>query len=236
MSLVYNCIIILSVLIGALPFFIVNWNINQRLKLLLGFSGGYLLAVTVHDLLPFVYQPGFAYTGYYVLGGFLLQLLLEYFSQGAEHGHIHHHHATKKFPLAILISLCLHALFEGLPLGSAAHNSLFTSMVSGICLHNMPVSIAIMAILVQAGLSKLQAYFYIFLFALMTPLGALIGSQLDSLQVFDQKLWQNASMAIVVGVFLHVATTILFETDENHHFNSRKFISIVLGGLLALLV
>ena len=39
-------------------------------------------------------------------------------------------------------------------------------------------------------------------------------------------------MAVVIGIFLHVSTSILFETGENHKYNLRKFITVCLGFLL----
>ena len=43
-------------------------------------------------------------------------------------------------------------------------------------------------------------------------------------------------LAMVVGIFLHISTTILFESDEHHHFNIYKFIAIILGAGTALLI
>ena len=40
-------------------------------------------------------------------------------------------------------------------------------------------------------------------------------------------------MAFVVGTFLHIATTILFENSENHKFTTGKVIAILLGVMLA---
>ena len=42
-------------------------------------------------------------------------------------------------------------------------------------------------------------------------------------------------MAIVIGMFLHISTTILFESSEGHHFNSRKAIAIIIGSSIALI-
>jgi hypothetical protein len=39
----------------------------------------------------------------------------------------------------------------------------------------------------------------------------------------------NIILAMVVGIFLHISTTILFESDENHGFNLKKFVVIILG-------
>ena len=46
----------------------------------------------------------------------------------------------------------------------------------------------------------------------------------------------NKILAIVVGMFLHISTTILFETDESHKFNLAKLLLIISGGYVAYLV
>jgi hypothetical protein len=38
--------------------------------------------------------------------------------------------------------------------------------------------------------------------------------------------------AIIIGVFLHISTVILFESSENHKFNLQKFLAIIAGILL----
>ena len=42
-------------------------------------------------------------------------------------------------------------------------------------------------------------------------------------------------LAMVIGIFMHVSTTILFESSEDHHYNRRKGIAILLGAGLAAL-
>jgi zinc transporter ZupT len=43
-------------------------------------------------------------------------------------------------------------------------------------------------------------------------------------------------MAFVVGTFLHISTTILFENSEQHHFSKQKLIAVLLGiGIAALI-
>ncbi len=52
--------------------------------------------------------------GYYVLGGFFGQLILEVFSQGVEHGHVHHNTAHDgQVPFLLLFSLVIHSFMEG---------------------------------------------------------------------------------------------------------------------------
>ena len=52
--------------------------------------------------------------GIFILIGFIIQMFLEYFSQGIEHGHFH---KKNIIPISIMLSVCLHALLEGIPLG-----------------------------------------------------------------------------------------------------------------------
>ena len=46
----------------------------------------------------------------------------------------------------------------------------------------------------------------------------------------------NIILAVVVGMFLHISTTIIFETNENHKFNVMKLTSILIGCSLAFLM
>ena len=63
---------------------------GSNIKLLLSFSGGFLLTIIFTHILPESYEMN-SNTGFFILIGFMLQLVLEYFSKGAEHGHTHIH-------------------------------------------------------------------------------------------------------------------------------------------------
>jgi hypothetical protein len=39
-------------------------------------------------------------------------------------------------------------------------------------------------------------------------------------------------MAIVIGIFMHISTTILFESEEGHKLHSRKLAAIIIGTAL----
>ena len=41
--------------------------------------------------------------------------------------------------------------------------------------------------------------------------------------------WFFALMAIVIGIFMHISTTILFEASDVHRFNFAKLLAIVAG-------
>ena len=63
----------------------------------------------------------------------------------------------------------------------------------------------------------------------MTPLGSFVQTNTNLLNGIVVYL-----DAIVIGIFLHVSTTILFESSKDHKFNIYKFGIIVLGIVLAL--
>ena len=196
-------------------------TVNKAVKLLLSFSGAFLLAITVFDFLPEVYKEADSYIGIFIMAGLLLQILLEFGSGGAEHGHIHNK-SDAKFPVLLFLSLCAHSFIEGFPL---AEN---TELLYGIVVHKIPIAIIISAFLLQADLSKVKTTIFLIGFAVMTPLGAFAKASLPILQSYT-----HYTNAFVVGVLLHVATTILFESSKNHQFNASKFLAIILGIVLA---
>jgi len=79
----------------------------NALKLTLSFSGAYLFALSVLHLIPEVYSSPVHNIGLFILIGFFLQIIMEFFSEGIEHGHIHlHEHHNARFPITIMIGLC----------------------------------------------------------------------------------------------------------------------------------
>ena len=228
MNLITLGLLFASVIAGAIIVEIFKPEKSRNIQLLLTFSGAYLLAVSVLHLLPEIFHHSATTNiGLFILGGFLIQILLEYFSQGIEHGHFHKSNAI---PFSVLISLCLHALLEGIPLGGHLHHHAHNALLTGIVLHKMPVAIVLMTIFLQSNISKTRAYFYLLLFALMSPLGVFSGSLFADLVEFH-----NEIMAVVIGILLHISTTILFESSEGHKFNSKKIFAILLGAAIAYL-
>ena len=159
---------LLSVLLG---FSIALWlkpQDKKNLKLLLAFSGSFLLSLTVMHLLPEVYESGNSKVGIFIMVGILFQIILEFFSKGAEHGHVHGHDKMTQMPWLLFISLCIHALLEGFPVGH--HHDL----AIGIAVHHLPIAIILTTFFLQAQLNKKALFLFMLTFAIMTPLGTLI--------------------------------------------------------------
>ena len=203
---------------------------KPKMKILLAFSGAFMLGLSFFHVLPESYEILGSKAGTWVLVGFMLQIVLEVLSKGMEHGHAHALH-DKKLPFALFIGLGVHALIEGLPFGGGhAHEE--HSLLIGVLIHKVPVAFILGTVLRGAGYSIFQAALALFGFSIMAPLGGLISHFLEG-QILDADGFQGIVLALLVGVFLHIATTIIFESDKGHTFNLTKLLAILLGFVLA---
>jgi len=238
MSYLSYFLLFITILLSGISLFLFKKVSTRVLKLLLSFSGAFLFSLSVLHLIPEVYQSGGNNIGVFVLIGFFIQILLEIFSEGIEHGHIHiHHKQNASFPYAVMIGLCLHSFLEGMPLvQSFADDHTRNSLLTGIILHHIPVALALMSMLLDSGIGKKPAVFYLLLFAMMAPLGAFSSHLLSENTLQDLSVFFHRMMAVVIGIFLHISTTILFETNEEHRFNYYKLFIILLGAGLAIAI
>ena len=163
MNLIFiNTTLIFSVLLGGLIVSSISNKTNEQIiKLMLAFSGGFLLSIAFIHFIPELYENNNLNIGTYILIGFLIQLMLEFFSRGIEHGHIHINKLSK-VPVTLFIALSIHALLEGIPLGTEllgiktidyhSHNN--NTLLLGILLHRLPVSIALMTLLLNSNIGS----------------------------------------------------------------------------------
>ena len=222
---------------GAVTVFAFRLHEPKHVKLLNSFTGAFLLSLTLLHLLPELYD--FPRTGggdhlamrlgFCMLLGFFIQLALDYISLGVEHGHAHHlHHGHP--PYGVVIGLCIHALVEGTALGNSTtyyDPTSRTLLLWSIVVHNYPVSIALLAMLLHWGMQKGTALSILGLFAVMGPVGMFVSGHVQPLAEHSREL-----MAVVIGIFMHISTTILFESGDAHKIHIPKLVAIVVGTAL----
>lgn len=194
----------------------------SNIKLFLAFSGAFLLSLTVFELLPEVYEANGKYIGIFIMTGIILQIFLEFFSKGAEHGHVHLHKNDTTFPWMLFTSLSIHSFLEGIPIHDH-HN-----LIWGIIIHKIPIAIILTVFFIQANYSQKNTLLFLFLFSLMTPAGSFAAAHLEFLKDYYME-----ATAVVIGIFLHVSTTILFESSEGHKFNLTKLLIVIFASVLA---
>lgn len=225
---------LIAVIIGYIVALFFRPKDKKNLKLLLAFSGAFLLSLTVMHLLPEVYQADFKLhaghdhahnhgtLGVFIMIGIVFQIILEYFSKGAEHGHVHGHKTMTHIPWLLFFSLCLHALLEGMPISNQNH------LAFGIAIHHFPIAIILTTFFTNAALDKKAILFFMMVFAFMTPLGTFAAENLSFLSNYYTQI-----SGIVIGILFHISSTIIFESSEGHKFNLAKLSVIVLGIILA---
>ena len=234
-------------LVGGLLGEWVGARFKQQLPLLLAFGGAFLLGLCFLHLLPEAFAMNGS-AGRWVIIGFLLQVGLEYLSKGMEHGHVH----GNRFGFVAFLSLCLHALVEAMPFGMDAmemahdhhhahdhghdhghHHHLGEgrlALLLGIALHKLPVALALMTILKATVTSRSRRWIWITVFAVVPLVGmGIAGTLPQEVMIF------GALNGILVGILLHISTTILFETADGHDFNARKLLTVLCGLLMAFL-
>jgi zinc transporter ZupT len=211
-----------SVLIGYAFALFIKPKAKKNLKLLLAFSGSFLLSLTVMHLLPELYVENNSNIGLFIMIGILFQIVLEFFSKGAEHGHVHGHDKLQKMPWLLFISLCIHSFLEGFPVGHQHKLAL------GIAIHHFPIAIILTTFFVNAELNKKALFLFMVFFAIMTPLGTLASEILPIISNYYTEI-----TAVVIGILFHISSTIIFESSEGHKFNIAKISMIVLGIAIA---
>ena len=243
-------VLFLTPLLSGLAVYLVPQGKNRNFRLLLVFAGAYLFSITVIHILPELYSKnaGIELIGLFVLGGFFLQQLLEYFTSGIEHGHIHthdnshghshshgsHSHKTAS-AIVLLTALCVHAFLEGAmlaqPIGFGINYDL-TAVLVGIALHRAPAAFALMTVLSFQLRSRAQAIPHLAVFSVAAPIGLLISTYLADVNILTSS-GLTYLYALVCGNFLHISTTIVFESSPDHHFNARKLAVAIVGALIA---
>ena len=227
-------ILLSSIVLGAVTVFVFRLDAPRHIKLVNAFTGAFLLSLTFLHLLPELYH-GHATVetisplliGGLMLAGFFVQVALDVISMGVEHGHSHH--LPGRMPVGVVAGLCLHAFVEAMALGDVRTHFDPDSrrlLLASIVVRNFPVSIALLGMLMQSGMKRGGALRLLLLFGAMGPLGMFLSAH-TTLANHSREL-----MAVVIGIFMHISTTILFESSDVHRFNFAKLIAIVAGTAL----
>ncbi len=248
----FATILFLASMTGYGIFMLTRKQASRGVKVLLAFSAAYLLGITLLHLFPELYHSEVPHIGWYVVAGFLLQVVLDFFSHGVEHGHAHtHQHQGTRFLASVMISLWIHAFIEGMPFGGvvemhahdhAGHDHAHAghdhrmSLLVGISLHKVTEALVFTALLFGMGMRTGKTLLWVVLFALMAPIGAFAHYFIGVSGVADLATFTPMVTGVLIGILLHVSTVILFESDESHSFNWIKFVAILIGLAMAGLV
>lgn len=228
----YSGMIGVSVMIGGLIPLFFSWS-RRQLHILLAFSAGMMLAVTLIHLLPTAFEIlGGAESGaaLYVLAGFLFLYLLDKFVTM---------HICEAFECDVhsigpsaFVGMTAHAITDGVALGSGllidqvaqhAHGGMGRlGGLSGLGLvlfltiffHKLPESFSLTTILMhESRMNRGKIFFFNLLMIVTIPLGA-------SLSLFfvgdGATAFPGIALAFSAGVFLHMSLSDLLPHVHEH--------------------
>lgn len=251
-----------SVLVTSVIVFLFTDKIQSRSKYINTFAAGVVAALIFVHILPEIYEVKSFWIGFALMIGMIFQLVLEKITKGIEHGHVHSHSVSHKSILwGLMLGLGIHSLVEGAPIfmsneelkttevhhhmpgenhshghDHSAHDNPVRdgSFVTAILFHKVPVTIVLSLFLLSVGVKKWRFFGFILLFAMMTPLGGLLGKLLSNVE--GMNLYTSYFMAFSTGMLLHIITAILFEHSHNKKESDAHLIIITLGVTLGTLI
>jgi len=155
--------------------------------------------------------------GVCIMGSFLFLFILEKFIMlhPCEETHCDYH--TMGF--AAFVGMLIHTFFDGFALGA----SLFVPglgwvVFAAIMIHKIPASFALASILKKGNWSTTRILFFIFIFGLIIPIGALTSTYLLK-YLGGQAI--GIALALSLGIFLYISTSDFL--PEVHRAHDRRF-------------
>lgn len=228
--LLYLVAIFVGTLAGGLIPLARNWS-SRGLLIPVSFSGGVLLGAAFFHMIPEAAQLLGRALGWPLLAGFLTIFTLERFvlvhpvpEEAAEHGRPHHLH----FGLAAYFGLSFHSLLDGIAVTSAYERpDLGGVVLLAVIFHKIPDAFALAGLLMLDRWPKRAIAFLLTIFALITPIGAMLTwFALDP----GRSSIVAGAVALSAGTFLAVATSdILPQLRRFDHQRLMPMVALFVG-------
>lgn len=159
----------------------------------------------------------------------------------SEHRHIHHQDLDsdgKKKAYPLTLGLVVHALADGLALGSSAlaNDSAVPSGLSvvifvALLIHKAPTALALATSLLSTSLSRADCRKHLAVFSASTPIGAITTYGIMTLlRVQSDSTWSGFALLFSGGSFLYVATVLQPGKASSEDISNRlRFLLTILG-------
>jgi zinc and cadmium transporter len=221
-------ILLIGPLSGVIIHLFLKVKTNKLISFTVIFSGSFLLGIALFGLMPELFD-NIKEAGLWIVIGFFLQIVLEKFTGGLGHGHIHSHDVPKN-ELVLFGGLMLHALFEGYSAGltNYLNPGVLSGMVIGIAIHEIPAAFSLSVLMTTKYHRKRYLLPILGIYACATPIGYMLGVFVHNEAIISEHMSQVIT-AIIAGTFLHISTTIVFENSLWKKEGLKKWVMILLG-------
>ncbi len=207
---------------------------NRPLELADAFASGIFLGTALFHMLPdaikeFTLALGtnrYPIAEFICVAGFLILL----FMQRLSHFFTNPKNSENTFSYVLAIILIVHSLIEGAVLGVNSTFATTTAIFIAIIAHKGSESFALAVVLNRSQLALTKIIYLILLFALMTPLGILLGAFLTHSFYANAVFFTASFNAFAAGTFLYMSTL----HHVNHHQRQHERESLFEFGALLL--
>jgi zinc transporter ZupT len=200
----------------------------------LGFSGGFILAAALLEMVPKSMERGPSMPVFVALG-YLIVFVLEQ----SLNVHLHHlpdesdpRHLPVSASLASLIAFNVHDFIDGVAIGAGmvAEINLGFLVFLAVLFHEVPAGFVIAAIMRGAGWSRMSAALAGGSLGLITLVGIVLPFWIQEFSAF----LSDALLALAAGTFIYLGATLLVPLSEAG--KSRWITGLVVIGFVAFLV
>lgn len=233
---------------------------HTRLQVAISFVAGLMLGLALVGLLPHASEQvgSGAKAAGWMLAGFLVMFFLQRFLPFHHHdvqegspvepcGHTHslaERSARSLSWVGVALGLSLHSIFDGLAMAasvaSGAHghgSALGLGTALAVILHKPFSALAITTLMAAGGKAKSSRHIVNFLFAMITPLGAVLFYMGLDQWAGAEPAWLGGALAFCAGTFLCIACADLLPELQFHtHDRVRLSVSLMVGIGVALLI
>ena len=177
-----------------------RWSL-QTLETLVALSAGFMISVTIVDILPEALARGGRTAAMVALGGYVLVHLTQHTLAPHFHFGEETHEVSAVASVSALIGLLLHTFVDGVAIASGFHvsQSLGLLIFFAILLHKFPEGLAISSLFLAAGAGRRKALGAAALLGVATIAGVLLTSTIEGLS--------RHGLALSGGVTLYVAAS-----------------------------
>lgn len=233
-------LLILSIISAAGLILFLFKKVNQTaLSLLIWLGAGSMLSVSLVHIFPEALEQT-ENAVYAFMAGFLIIYLIEEILTPHHHDHGHGDH-THEDPhehydhvaLVSFIAIFIHTLFDGLGIraGFGISPEVWYTILAGIAIHQIPVSLSLAAIFRESKFTKKTQFTYLSLFALAAPIGYFIS---DLILSNISGSFAGLATAFAGWSLLYIATADLLPVIHSQTKNKYATVTLFIIGAIGM--
>ncbi|MCC7196348.1 MAG: ZIP family metal transporter [Gemmatimonadaceae bacterium] len=215
--ILYAAIAAAGNLLGALALATRDTWSRRTIEFVLAFSAGFLVAVSLGELVPEAISRGGLRAGAWILTGFVLVHLTQHALVGHFHFGEETHEVSGEVGITALVGLMLHTFVDGVAIATslAVDQRLGALVLTAIVLHKLPEGLAIGSLFVAGGRSVRAAVVAALALGVATIAGAALSDRVA--------LLATHGLALAAGVTLYVGASNLIPEFQGKRGWSHNF-------------